>query len=147
MRATYFSRENFHQHICRAPNTTSPHVCPIHFFHAPRPAYARCLYRIVPSIITTSNIHYLRFTDTTIIRYVTKRSDTYRRLTSNIEAARARRGKKKREEKRRKERREKKGKRRKERGLIEIWRYGQRYKWLRIHWTHYRQLRMHSEWV
>ena len=110
MRATYFSRENFHQHICRAPNTTSPHVCPIHFFHAPRPAYARCLYRIVPSIITTSNIHYLRFTDTTIIRYVTKRSDTYRRLTSNIEAARARRGKKKREEKRRKERREKKRK-------------------------------------
>lgn len=36
---------------------------------------------------------------------------------------------------------------RKKRRLIEIWRYGQRYKWLRTHWTHYRQLWIHSELV
>lgn len=47
---------------------------------------------------------------------MTKRSDTYRRLTSNIEAARARRGKKRRKEKKRQ-----KKEKEKERGLIEIW--------------------------
>lgn len=38
---------------------------------------------------------------------MTKRSDTYRRLTSNIEAARARRGKKRRKEKKRKDKKRK----------------------------------------
>lgn len=51
---------------------------------------------------------------------MTKRSDTYRRLTSNIEAARARRGKKKEKKREEKKGGKKKGKRRKERGLIEI---------------------------
>lgn len=41
---------------------------------------------------------------------MTKRSDTYRRLTSNIEAARARRGKKRRKEKKRKDKKRKKKK-------------------------------------
>ena len=73
------------------------------------------VYCIVPAIITI--VRYVRTardpTDTTIIRYVTKRSDTYRRLTSNIEGSRWKR-------------------RKKQRRLIEIpGIYRQRYKWLR----------------
>lgn len=50
-----------------------------------------CIARLL--LLRSTCVYFLRFTDTTIIRYVTKRPDTYRRLTSNIEGTR--RGKEK----------------------------------------------------
>ena len=61
--------------------------------YVPHRAYAKSIASSRLLLLRSTCVYSLRFTDTTIIRYVTKRPDTYRRLTSNIEGTR--RGKEK----------------------------------------------------